>query len=108
MTEQGAHETLGCNDCQKVADVNYALKLSVMGRLASVVVFDKTGIPRFLVWDANGMSGLPTRTQVSAESGIVVLSDLIRKDLEIKNVLIMLLSAQPDNVKSDLLLYYLL
>ena len=46
----------------------------------SVVVLDEIVIPRFLAWEANRMSGLPSRIEVGAESVSIILSDLIRID----------------------------
>ena len=44
-----------------------------------MVVLDEIVIPRFLAWATNGMSEVPTKTGVGAESGsITILSDLIR------------------------------
>ena len=47
----------------------------------SMVVLDEIVIPRFLAWEVNGMSELPTRIEVGAESGSIILSNLIRIDL---------------------------
>ena len=46
----------------------------------SMVVLDEIVIPRFLAWVTNGTSELPTRIDVGAESGSIILSDLIRID----------------------------
>ena len=46
----------------------------------SVVVLDEIVIPRFLAWVTNGTSELPTRIEVVAESGSIILSYLIRID----------------------------
>ena len=46
----------------------------------STVVSDEIVIPRFLAWETNGTSELPTWIEVGAESGSIILSDLIRID----------------------------
>ena len=43
----------------------------------SILVLDEIAMLRYLARDANGMSELPTPTEVGAKSGSLILSDFI-------------------------------
>ena len=61
-----------------------------------IVVLDEIMIPRFLAWEANGMSELPTQIEVGTESGSTILSDLIRIDSLLSSFCLSLLQSFHD------------
>ena len=61
-----------------------------------MIELDEIMIPRFLAWEANGMSELPTRVEVGAESGSIILSGLIRTDLVLSSISFSLLQSIHD------------